>query len=199
MRIILTFILLFISQSLLADDKLPTTIKGLETAALEGDSKALVQLGYKYFTGNGVDRDVVKAREYYLKAAEYGEHWAFNNLCNIYLYGEGVDIDYSVAFQYCRKGAELGNPSSMVMLGEIASNKEGLFKDKLELGTELSFQFYENAARREHPHGQYMVGSYYENGIVVSKDLNKAKEWYEKAVNQNHKPAQAALLNLKEL
>ena len=183
----------------MAVDKLPTTIKELEKAVHEGNSKALVQLGYKYFTGDGVDRDVVKAREYYLKATEFEENWAFNNLCNIYLYGEGVEIDYVVAFQYCKEGAKLGNPSSMVMLGEITSNKHGLFKDKLELGMELSFTFYEMAAKREHPHGQYMVGHYYENGIVVSKDLNIAKEWSVKAAKQNYKSAQAALQDLKEL
>lgn len=118
MRTIFFFTLFIFSCHLLANDKLPSTIPELEKAALDGDSKALVQLGYKYFTGDGVDKDVVKAREYYLEATKYGESYAFNNLCNIYLYGEGVEVDYVVAFQYCREGAKLGNPSSMVMLGK---------------------------------------------------------------------------------
>lgn len=199
MRTIFFFTLFIFSCHLLANDKLPSTIPELEKAALDGDSKALVQLGYKYFTGDGVDKDVVKAREYYLEATKYGESYAFNNLCNIYLYGEGVEVDYVVAFQYCREGAKLGNPSSMVMLGEMTANENGLFKDKRDIGMDLSYQFYEMAAKREHPHGQYMLGYYYENGIVTEKDLKVAKDWYTKAAEQNHISAKQAINRLKQL
>ena len=39
----------------------------------------------------------------------------------------------------------------------------------------------------------YNVGNCYKNGIGVTKDLNKAKEWYAKAAAQGYEKAQEKL------
>jgi TPR repeat protein len=44
--------------------------------------------------------------------------------------------------------------------------------------------------------GMCNVGTCYENGVGVAKDMNLAKEWYSKAAAQGYDRAQVALGNL---
>ena len=39
----------------------------------------------------------------------------------------------------------------------------------------------------------YIVGRYYEDGIGIEKDLNKAKDWYRKAKKRGNSAAKRAL------
>ncbi len=87
----------------------------------------------------------------------------------------------------------------MVMLAEIVLKiEEGPFSEDKDLAEKTAFQFYKMAATRDHMHGQYMLGDFYENGRGVPENIEIAKEWYEKAAAQGHEEATAALRQLGE-
>ena len=53
--------------------------------------------------------------------------------------------------------------------------------------------------RTDDPDGQYCLGSMYENGWGVTRDLSEAAAWYSKAAKQGHELAQSKLGPRREL
>lgn len=103
-------------------------VRLLEEAALFGERKAYVNLGYIYSMGGyGVEKDIQKAIAYYQKVDN--EH-AASNLGGIYLRGD-VTPDYSLAAQYLTQGAYLGSITSMEQLARMYGRGKYLPKDSL--------------------------------------------------------------------
>jgi len=181
-----------------AKDNLSNNPKELQALVDQGNTQAMVKLGYFYFTGNQVNKSNNKAFNLYTLAAENGNLQAMNNLCNMYLYGEGVEKNLPLAFQLCSEPARAGNSSSMVMLAEIVQNiKVGPLSNDKKLADETAFKFYKMAAERDHIHGQYMLGQFYEQGRGTPIQIQQAIEWYQKAAQRNHKGAVKSLENIK--
>jgi TPR repeat protein len=90
MRYFISFIVLFIPITVLAQSIPPDLLKKADT----GDPKAQFDVGQMYYEGNGIPRDYKKAAEWYLKAAEQGDVAAQNNLVILYADGYGVPQDY---------------------------------------------------------------------------------------------------------
>ena len=61
-----------------------------------------------------------------------------------------------------------------------------------------AFEWQEKGAKLGDSGAMYNVGICYENGKGVTKDVNKAKEWYTKAAAQGFEMAQAALDRLNQ-
>jgi len=59
------------------------------------------------------------------------------------------------------------------------------------------FRFQVKLAEQGNPEAQYKVAEMYEMGKGVSKDLNKAQEWFEKSAKQGHKKATYKILYLE--
>lgn len=78
-------------------------VKSLLCAAESGDSKAQCDLGNAYYRGKGVKRDIVKAVEWWRKAAISGNAIAQFNLGIAYATGKGVNRDMGEAFKWCFK------------------------------------------------------------------------------------------------
>ena len=70
-------------------------------------------IGDMYTDGLGVDKDYIKAAEYFQLSADQGNLHAQNNLGNLYYIGEGVDKDYTKAFEYYQLSADQGNKSAL--------------------------------------------------------------------------------------
>ena len=66
----------------------------LKDLAKKGDAKAQNSLGVCYAKGDGVRKNLVKAMEWYTKAAEKGSTIAQFNLAAHYYNGDGVKQDY---------------------------------------------------------------------------------------------------------
>lgn len=74
-------------------------------------------LGYSYWNGIGIEKDLEKAIKFYTKAAEQGSVFALNNLGYSYLNGIGVEKDLEKAIKFYTKAAEQGNASALNNLG----------------------------------------------------------------------------------
>lgn len=83
------------------------------------------------------------------------------------------------------KGAE-GSVEAQLQLGETYYSGKG--KD-----LELSFYWYEKAARQGHPKAQRALGAMYELGKGTAKSPEKAAYWYRKAADQGLARAQTNL------
>ncbi len=56
-----------------------------------------------------------------------------------------------------------------------------------------AFEWFNKSAAQGNAEAQEMLGTCYENGIGVEKDMNKAIEWYSKSAEQGHRHSQYKL------
>jgi TPR repeat protein len=81
----------------------------LSAKALSGDLAAKTQQGLMLVKGEGVERNLELARQYYLEAAEAGYSVAQYNLGSFYLNGLGVERDYAQALHWFQLAANQGD------------------------------------------------------------------------------------------
>ncbi|KAJ3308255.1 hypothetical protein HDU76_004050, partial [Blyttiomyces sp. JEL0837] len=96
-----------------------------------------------------------------------------------------------LAERYLRQAAEAGDPESQFNLGcWLLSRKESLGDDSTAAAVvsrlEDGFVWVRRAARSGHSEAQYICGRCYEKGIGVSRELQKAVKWFERAVRNGY-------------
>ena len=93
-------------------------MKFLRFAAEYGSIDAMYQMGWHYYTGTFVGRNIVKAIDWYRKAADKGDVWAQVALGKMYLDGErGVNKDYIQAVRLFRKAVRKSDELAFYDLG----------------------------------------------------------------------------------
>lgn len=103
-----------------------------EELATQGDVAAQFRLGLKYYEGEGVRQDYMKAAEWYQKAAEQGNPGSEYYLGLMYYNGEGVRQDYTKATEWYQKAANQGVAYAQYNLGVIYYNGEGVRQDDVQ-------------------------------------------------------------------
>lgn len=81
-----------------------------------------------------------------------------------------------------RADALAGDPEAQVELGYAYINGDG----ELNHNAKEAFKWFELAARQGNINGQSSLAMCYREGWGVVKDINKAKEWFEKSAIQGH-------------
>jgi TPR repeat protein len=145
----------------------------------QGNASARFNLGLRYQNGEGVPKDLGKARDHYQKAADKGYAPAQYNLGWLYEHGEGVPKDLGKARELYQKAANQGYARAQSNLGWLYQRGEGGPED---LGKAI--KLYQEATNRGDALGQNNLGVLYEYGEGVPKDLGKARELYQKAADQ---------------
>lgn len=110
-------------------------VRGMESltkAAEQGNIKAQLQLGIRYFFGMAVAQDYQQAVYWYLKAAEQGSSGAQLQLGGMYDDGLGVAQDYQQALTWYLKAAEQGNVVGQIKLGNMYTQGKGVMQDYIE-------------------------------------------------------------------
>lgn len=83
--------------------------KLLKPLADQGDAEAQCIIGNMYDLGLGLERDIIKAVEWYRKSAEQGYGLASNNLGTIFKSGrEGILMDRVESNKWYQKAREQG-------------------------------------------------------------------------------------------
>src|SRR5689334_6842286 len=85
-------------------------VRGLQTAAASGDMLAQFSLGLAYEYGNGVERDISQAAEWYRRAADRGLPEAQNNYGRLLMMGLGVTENDAEAMKWFRRAAAERQP-----------------------------------------------------------------------------------------
>lgn len=163
-----------------------------ELSAEQGNSYGLNALGWLYFNGYAVEKDISKAITFYEKAAAQENEMAYNNLGICYRDGVGVKQDYGKAREFFEKAAAQNCENAEYGMGLLYANGFSVTQD-----FKKAKEWYEKAADKGYANAQCELGFLYENGYGVTKDLSTAKSWYEKAAAQNNEYSKQALERLK--
>ena len=121
-------------------------IRTLQKKADENDVDSICSLAACYMLGEGVDKDITKAFELYLKAAELGSPDALYQTGVCYSYGKGTDVDKEKGFEYYLRSAELNNPKAQFAVGHFYEYGN----EEFQSDHELAKKWYRKAAEQGH-------------------------------------------------
>jgi len=159
----------------------------LRTTAERGNADAQYEVGYSYFTGEGVvPEDKAKAAEWFRKAAEQGNARAQTNLGILYRNGQGIPKDNVKAAEWFCKAAEQGHEEAKDFLATVEAEIE---QEKLR----ITAKKIHVAAEQGDAKAQTDLGVLYRDGRGVPKDESKAADWFGKAAEQGDAKAQYEL------
>lgn len=103
----------------------------LEKATEQSQVEAVMELAELYDKGKLVKRDIQKANELYLKAAELGNPNGAYNYAYAYEIGDGMEIDKGTAFNWMKKAAELGHVGAQLELAYFFATGYGCEKNEM--------------------------------------------------------------------
>ena len=162
-----------------------TAYQHLRQAAEAGDPEGLVNLGYLYARGHGVDADQMEALRLYRLSAKAGSSEGMNAIGYKYLHSTGVAKDLDQAkFWFCQAIAR-GNPRAMNNIAFMLVTGE-LPMDELEARS-----LWMQAAELGHANAMFNLGFSFLNGL--DRDPQKAREWLIRAAQAGDSKAQGFL------
>ena len=163
------------------EDRSEEVLKWLQSPAEAGVPQAMKLMGDLCATGIGIEKNLVRAFEWYKKAVALGNvdaQYTYAGFC----YKAG---DFAHAVDYYTKAAEQGHAKAQYSLGKCYQDGEGVDRNCL-----TAVKWYFKAAEQGDIDAQYALASCYKVGIGVEKNLELAAEWYTKAADGGHKLAQ---------
>jgi len=89
----------------------------LEQAAIKGSAKAQYTIGWFYYAGECVEKDLKKAYDWFKQSAEQGYDDAINNLGECYLHGYGCETDKAKGYELIKKAADRYNTYAFEGMG----------------------------------------------------------------------------------
>lgn len=143
------------------------------TAAQAGSAEAQARFGQMLLDGDGVGRDPQQAFHWFERAARSGHLEAANMVGRCYDLGWGVEVDHVHAAGWFRQAAARGltwakyNYATMLALGR------GVPEDKA-----AALLLFREAADDGFAKAHNFVGSFYEDGWVVDRDMEEAARHY---------------------
>lgn len=153
-------------------------IEYYEKAAEQGRVASMVKLAEIYENDLDGEKDLKKAVEWYEQAANKGNRRAMYMAGRYYLRGEnGIEKDVRKAFAFFKQAAHLGNINAMHKLGMCYRNGIGVRKNNKK-----SFEWHKKSAAKEKISMRYLAADY-QFGKGTKRDLAKAAEWYDKAID----------------
>lgn len=144
-----------------------------EKDALTEDLLSQRKVGHCYFYGIGVNRDDVRAAEWYEKASKNGDSESLIFLWLLRI-TESNDID---AMELLIKAANQNNPEAKSLLADYYLEGWNVPIDK-----KRAFQLYIDAANSGVMKAMCDLGYCYGYGEGIEKDLEKAADWFIKYV-----------------
>ena len=153
--------------------------------------------GEKFYYGNGVEKNLVKALIMYLKAAEKGHIEAQYSAGYMYYYGEGTTTNEEEAFKWCIKAANQehakiqGHVKAQFLVADMYSSGNGVDKNLRK-----AFTWYKKAAEQGHDVAQFELGNMYLRGIGVKRSYKKAIEQFQNAADNGNRDARRLLKDL---
>lgn len=183
------------------------SLEYLKQASAQGNAEAMAAYGARLFNGDTatkdrkplVEKDPKAAMEMLSKAADKGFAAANRLLGEIYEQGlGGNEQDVEKGMQYMSKAANGNDAQALYKLGVYSQvglgTKDG---DKTKVviapNPKNALDLFRQAAQNGLPQAYLQVGTYYESGTVVDKDLEKAFQFYLQAANAGIPEAQHKL------
>ena len=147
-------------------------------ATLSNHPSAYYMIGQMYIKkliGNGRKTELEIAYDNIQKAIDLGSIAAINTLGLMYLNGtHPLNQDLNKATYYFTKASTYNYAYAFNNLGKIYENKKDY---------KTAFNYYLESADLGESWACNKIGEFYRQGIYVKKDLNKAFDYYTKAIN----------------
>ena len=150
-----------------------------------GDMTAKYCLAYCYEHGLGVDKDIHKAEELYIQAAEEGEKWGAIGLSNFYIHREkeGIEPDYDKAIRLLELYLEEENPAIYTQMA-LTIHSKCMKKNAYSWEEEVqAFEWMQKAAEAGHPEAMERLADWYVIGVGTLTDMDEAKQWQQKYID----------------
>ncbi|MBV5311185.1 TerD family protein [Chromatium okenii] len=171
----------------LLKELLPLIIKSAEQG--NADAQIYLNLGRCYLFEIGVPEDLLRAFQYFSKAAAENNADAKLYLARFYDEGFGVITqDQERAIELYTDLAEQGNADAQVALGYLYLNGLGVAVDYSK-----AFDCFSKAVGQDNAEGQFWLARCYEEGWGVTQDQQRAIELYTESAEKGHATAQLAL------
>ena len=152
--------------------------------AEKGNVSAQNRLGYLYEIGAGVDRDWLKAAEWYSKAAEAGDENAGAALGFIGRNWVRVNSTGNrVIYELVEKAAKMGNARAQFSLGLMNYRIGDLSFDQTTGNLNEALIWYRRAADQGDVDSEIVLALAYAKGIGVQQDDIEAYKWYDIAAS----------------
>ena len=120
--------------------------------AEQGEPEAQLELGNKYFNGQGVQKNLATAASWFRKAAEQENSRAQALLGRMLLQGKGVEQDADEAARWLLKAAEQGSSVAQVYLAVLNINGVGVPQDYTE-----ALKWYGRAIEQGHTNAKSII------------------------------------------
>lgn len=101
-------------------------------SAEEGYAPAQNYIGFRFYKGESVERDVKKGLEWMERAAIQGDPKAANNLGWLLLEGEGLTHDAAKAAFWLKRAADAGLPAGQAQYADLLRTGQGVPTDTLK-------------------------------------------------------------------
>lgn len=160
-------------------------------SAIEKDRipRALAYLAWLHAEGEGVDRDLGKARRLYEEAVAEGDNFALTELGLAFVNGDPMTgLDVNKGRRLLLEAADSGRVAAILSLADMYERGVGVAED-----TAAAIGWYRKAADLGSAEALSELGDFYENGRGVEQDFEKAFELYRQALDQGF---QGALVDL---
>ncbi|KAI7905592.1 uncharacterized protein BX663DRAFT_500269 [Cokeromyces recurvatus] len=133
--------------------------------------------------------DSVAAIYYLKKADKFGLSNATYRLGCMSLAEQSIHSKWE-AFKYFSRAAEQKHDGAMIELSKLY--KEGI-SGYLNPHPMLAYEWCLRVAEKGNEMAEYMIGMYYDKGIGIYPDHQKAREWYSKSAAKGYRPAEEIL------
>lgn len=153
-----------------------------------GHAIAAANLGFRYFEGKKVEKNLIKAFSWLQYAAESGDTSARHRIGYCYEHGLGVEADIFKAIEHYQIANEQGNAQSQYNLGWLYAKGLGVTQDFAQAA-----HYYQLSAEKNFAWAQCSLGTLYEAGRGVAKNIPQAFHYYKLAADQGHSSAQYGL------
>jgi TPR repeat protein len=154
----------------------PDRVATIRVAAEAGMADAQAALGQMLLDGDGLPQDERAAIGWFHKAAQQGHALAINMIGRCFDLGWGIEVDKARAAEWFRLAADRGLDWAMYNYATLLALGEGVAEDK-----PAALEWLRKAAALDNAKAVNFIGSFYEDGWVVERDLAAAAEHYGRA------------------
>ena len=126
--------------------------------------------------GDGVDKDLPAARQWYLRSADQGFVPAEVRLGLMSEHGNGAPQDYADALRWFRLAADAGNAEALNAVGTFYRHGLAVPQDYAQ-----AMRLFRQAADKGFPMADFNIGLLYADGEGVKVDKVQARAWFQKA------------------
>lgn len=163
----------------------------LEKAA-SGDAYSQAIVGEMYWKGDGIEKNIEKAKEWFERSVEQGNPYGIFNLALLYqeepFFVEKKRLCKSLFLQAISGFSQLcgaDDHAACNYVGIIYDYGYGVETDKTEAA-----KWYHKSAEKGYVFAQFKLGVFYDFGKGVESNKTEAAKWYLKAASQGHIEAQ---------